>query len=212
VFVRSIGQRIYRRMLIKMGHNSHLRQEFYSNPRYWQSWVNETGFRLYKAIIQLMEKHELSCNGKHIADIGCGTGHLLLKIRETFHPTSLTGTEINESAIAIARTTVPEADIRYDNILETRIERKFDMVFCTEVLEHLLEAAKALEYLLAITNSKGTIIVTVPNGRTDTFIGHVNFFSPESWDLFVKNNCQKHVVHTGLLPNCAKLFAIIELS
>lgn len=182
----------------------------YSNPRFLKQWLNETGYPMYNAIIRLMDDHGLSCDGKHVADIGCGTGNLLLKISEKYSPASITGTEINESAIKIAEMTIANADIYNDNLLEPRIKRTFDVIFCTEVLEHLLDADKALSNLIARTNEQGFDIVTVPNGRTDTFKGHINYWSPESWDVFVKRVCKNCDIQTGFLPNSTKLFAIIK--
>jgi hypothetical protein len=38
----------------------------------------------------------------------------------------------------------------------------------------------------------------VLNGRNDTFAGHVNFWSPESWEVFLKSICDEFEVETGL--------------
>jgi hypothetical protein len=59
----------------------------------------------------------------------------------------------------------------------------FDTVFCCETLEHLLIPSKALKNLLNATNFK--CVLTVPDGRTDTYPGHINFWSEESWGSFL---------------------------
>ena len=61
-------------------------------------------------------------------------------------------------------------------------------------------------------------MITVPNGRIDTFEGHINFWSPESWNIFIRGNVSEKEfdIETGLLDistnftivkrkNCANL-------
>ena len=145
-----------------------------------------------------------------ILDVGCGTGHLLLSIRDNYSPSSLTGFDMVPPALEIARETVPNADIHYGDLLEYDGQRSFDVVFCTEVLEHIVEADQALMKLVNMTNKSGVCFVAVPNGRDDYFAGHVNFWSPESWDYFIKSNCNDCDIETGIWFNRKKNFAIIR--
>ena len=45
-------------------------------------------------------------------------------------------------------------------------------------------------------NEDGVLILSVPNGRNDNFIGHINFWSPESWGIYLKENCTKFQIKT----------------
>lgn len=84
------------------------------------------------------------------------------------------------------------------------------MLFCTEVLEHLLFPDKALKNILKMIANNGTLLVTVPNGRTDTYKGHINFWSPESWKVFIETNCEGFSYDIGLTKDSGDNYAIIQ--
>lgn len=187
-------------------------EKWYSTQKSWQDYLNKYGGNeYYSALLDLLKEKGISCDGKHVADIGCGTGHLLLNILKKYTPAAVTGTEIVQAALEIARHTVPEADIHYLDLMAPGLEKKFDILFCTEVFEHLVQPGQALRNLLYMLNKSGIAIVTVPNGRLDTFHGHINFWGPESWDIFIKDNCKECNVETGLWLRGRKNFALIKL-
>lgn len=88
----------------------------------------------------------------------------------------------------------------------------------TEVLEHLVHPEAALRKLAKVGR---TLLLTVPDGRRDTteamqfnpewgsYRGHVNFWSPESWAVWLKRELPNHVIHTGPLTT-RKMYAIVE--
>ncbi len=131
--------------------------------------------------------------GAHVADIGCGYGGLLETVREKYPTTELCGVECAASAIDDMMRRRPHikgivADIEAPtNEFTANVGEKLDVVLCTEVLEHLTGPEHALANLLSLRPSRG-IAITVPNGRIDTAAQHINFWSPESWKLFVTRN------------------------
>ena len=40
--------------------------------------------------------------------------------------------------------------------------------------------------MLKSLNTNGKLIISVPDGRIDTFSGHINFWSPESFKIFIE--------------------------
>jgi 2-polyprenyl-3-methyl-5-hydroxy-6-metoxy-1,4-benzoquinol methylase len=89
---------------------------------------------------------------------------------------------------------------------------KYDFVLCTEVLEHLLHPEIALNNIMNMLEENGKALITVPNGRTDTFGGHINFWSPESWNVFIKKNSAGFYSETGLIHNNSANYAILTKS
>jgi len=59
---------------------------------------------------------------------------------------------------------------------------------------------------------KGSLLITVPNGRLDTFDGHINFWSPESWEVFIKKNTAGNEVEIGTIQKDEAIFALIKNS
>jgi 2-polyprenyl-3-methyl-5-hydroxy-6-metoxy-1,4-benzoquinol methylase len=179
--------------------------EFYSDKETVESYL-DPGF--YERLVGLLLTHGVDFEQKRVADVGCGTGGLLKAIQTRAQPLSLTGFEYSEKALDIARSQVPGAEFCYLDIYEG-IPRRFDVIFCVEVLEHLLHPDKALRNVTGMLANSGVALVTVPNGRVDTFDGHINFWSPESWNVFVKQICEGHSVKTGLFEEGQHNYAVV---
>jgi 2-polyprenyl-3-methyl-5-hydroxy-6-metoxy-1,4-benzoquinol methylase len=179
--------------------------EFYSDKEAVQSYL-DPGF--YDRLINLLETHGVDYQQKRVADIGCGTGGLLAALKARSQTQSLTGFEYSENAIDIARSQVSDVEFCYFDIYEGA-SRQFDVIFCVEVLEHLLHPDTALRNVLNMLADSGVALLTVPNGRIDTFEGHINFWSPESWEVFLKKICEGHDVKTGLIESGENNYAVI---
>lgn len=184
-----------------MHHNSKERlNELFSDTKIVKKYLKPARFRFYNNVVDLLFENGIDANGKHIADVGCGTGHLLQLVCSKFEPLSITGFEYSESAIDVAKMVLPEAKFQYFDIYEGT-DLKFDIIFCTEVLEHLLYPDKALNNLVNLMNPSSVVVITVPNGRVDRFEGHINFWSPESWKIFINSIGEDFFVETGLTGN-----------
>lgn len=179
--------------------------EFYSDAEAVASFL-DPGF--YDRLLDLLVAHGVDYEQKRVADVGCGTGGLLKALQARDQAQSLTGFEYSEKALELARSQVAGVEFCYFDIYEGT-SRQFDVIFCIEVLEHLLHPDKALRNVTRMLANSGVALVTVPNGRTDTFEGHINFWSPESWDVFVKQICEGLTVKTGLIENDQNNYAVI---
>jgi ubiquinone/menaquinone biosynthesis C-methylase UbiE len=116
-----------------------------------------------------------------VIDVGCGTGHLLAALLKRIDPPErAVGVDNSNEAIARLREFVPTAVGVVASVYELERElepESFDLVLCTEVLEHLERPEDALMQLRRLRSPGGRIIVTVPDGTIDDFSGHVNFWS-----------------------------------
>lgn len=180
--------------------------EFYSDIEAVESFL-DPGF--YDRLIDLLATNGVNYEQKRVADIGCGTGGLLKAVKNRFQPSTLTGFEYSENALEIARSKVPGVEFCYFDIYEGAAHQ-FDVVFCIEVLEHLLHPDRALRNIVNMLADSGVALITVPNGRIDTFDGHINFWSPESWEVFVKQVCEGYCVKTGVVEDGQNNYAIIK--
>ena len=180
--------------------------EFYSDEAAVKSYLDPS---FYDRLIDLLASHGVNYDQKRVADVGCGIGGLLKTLNTRFQPQSLTGFEYSEKALAIARAEVPGVEFCYFDVYEGST-RQFDVIFCVEVIEHLLHPDKALRTVVGMLADSGVALVTVPNGRVDTFDGHINFWSPESWPVFLEKTCEGHDIKTGRMEEDQTIYAIIS--
>ena len=198
-----------RKMVITspLAHNSKdALNAFYADQETAESNL-DIGF--YERLIDFFCDRGIVYDGKQVADLGCGMGHLLKFLTDKHRPKSVNGFEYSEAALQSARSRLPSARMDYLDIYEPP-SSKYDVLFCVEVLEHLLHPQKALRNIVSMIAPSGSALLTVPNGRIDTFEGHINFWSPESWDVFVRETCEGFEVTTGLLEEDRHNFAIVK--
>lgn len=161
-------------------------------------------------IIRILEQKNIDLRNKKIADIGCGTGQLLKLIAINYNPSHCVGMDFSMSAIKIAQKIYPEAIYKQHNIYNP-IHDKFYLITCTEVLEHLLDPEIALRNLLDALEESGWLFITVPDGRKDYFEGHINFWSPESWEHFIMKNSDNCRFECGKIGR-QNLYALLQKS
>ena len=129
---------------------------------------------------------------RKILDAGCGEGHLIERLYRKNSQNTYFGIYVTEIALVKARERCPYAEFRKEDILKTRFpEGFFDLVICTEVLEHIQDYQSALQELKRILKTGGYLIITFPNELLWTMArfllrrrpvrvpDHVNSFRPK---------------------------------
>jgi 2-polyprenyl-3-methyl-5-hydroxy-6-metoxy-1,4-benzoquinol methylase len=97
-----------------------------------------------------------------ILDVGAGEGFTLEMLRENKVANKLEGIEYMDNALKLAKKLHPNILIKKGNIYELPYKaNSFDLVLCTEVLEHLENPEKGLSELLRVT--KKYLLISVPN-------------------------------------------------
>jgi SAM-dependent methyltransferase len=115
---------------------------------------------------------------REVVDVGCGSGHLLRALGDRTPDARFVGVDFSKNAIRRARGLLPEARWLVGDVYATPLgEQRFDLVLCTEVLEHLERPRDALDALARLCTRDGRVIITVPDGELDDWEGHVNFWS-----------------------------------
>jgi 2-polyprenyl-3-methyl-5-hydroxy-6-metoxy-1,4-benzoquinol methylase len=124
---------------------------------------------------------------RSVIDIGCGTGHLLgLTVdRMTVAPERVVGVDHSDAGIRRARELLPSATWIVADLYEMSLEERFELVICTEVLEHLHEPARAVDRLRGLCAPGGRVAITVPDGAQDKWEGHVNFWDESALRAFL---------------------------
>ncbi len=100
-----------------------------------------------------------------VLDVGCGNGNISRYIGSKGH--DVLGIDISEATIEKAKSLTDMPNVRFKNIAAEDLiatAEIFDLVICSEVIEHLDTPSVVVEVLRALINKKGILIVTVPNG------------------------------------------------
>ncbi len=137
-----------------------------------------------------------------VLDAGCGEGFSLNKLRENNIGKKLEGIENSKTAIAISKKINSKLNIRLGSVYSLPYEdNSFDLVICTEVLEHLDNPEKGLFQVMRV--SKKYIIFSVPNEpffmlsnllrgknlkRFGNDEGHINHWTIYSFQKLLKKN------------------------
>lgn len=138
-------------------------------------WENlEHGYAIwhfirYKRIADLVNVTD----GKYLLDVGCGIGLLDLLIANK----DIVGVDIDRKNIIEARR-IRKTTKLGPNRIHTLVadlhfppfKEKFDLVICSEVLEHLTYDKRALAALLSVINEGGLLLITLPNALRLEFL------------------------------------------
>lgn len=181
-------------------------------------YFNSARVNFYYGVLEVLEEANLLGKDARVLDVGVYFGYML-RILHKFHPQSnYFGTETHETRIAIAKELCPWATLWHSTIDELDPTQRYGVALLTEVLEHMVRPADAVNKLARIAD---VLLLTVPDGRQDTteamqfnaewgsYRGHVNFWSPESWQYWLEKELPNHFIRTGILPT-RKLYALVQ--
>ena len=113
---------------------------------------------------------------KKILDAGCGRGFYLKVLSSFSFIKEIHGVDINDNYLKIAKKININKRVKIKNASLYNLpyqDKYFDLIICSEVLEHLEDDIKAILELKRVLKPEGAIIITVP---------HKNF--PFLWDPF----------------------------
>jgi SAM-dependent methyltransferase len=157
-------------------------EQLYSSPDLLADYLQPSRLRFYDEVADVCTQFA----PRSIVDVGCGTGHLVAAILKRVGPsTEAVGIDYAGSAIDRARELFPSTDWLVGDVyaLPRDLDGRFDLVLCTEVLEHLERPVEALEALGRLRAPDGRLVLTVPDGTLDDFEGHLNFWSEAEFRL-----------------------------
>ncbi len=138
--------------------------------------------------------------GERVLDLGCGAGRFLAALREA--GAEPVGVEIAEAAIERARTNVPGADVRLlepDGTIPVA-HGEFDLVWCSEVLEHIPDVGAALFEVRRVLKPGGRLLATVPHvSRARALLRFEQEFDPlgQHVRFFTRRSLASTLVATG---------------
>lgn len=137
-----------------------------------------------------------------ILDAGCGEGFTMNKLSKNNISEKIEGIEYSRDAIMLGKKLFPNLTFKEGSVYDMPYkDNSFDLVTCTEVLEHVEDPLKALKEALRV--SKKYVLISVPNepffmlgnflrgknlSRFGNDPGHINHWTVISFVNFLKRN------------------------
>ncbi len=124
-----------------------------------------------------------------ILDAGCGTGTLMLHLQRMGY--EIDGFDIDKENVAVARKRV-NGRVEVGNVLDYTTRKKYDLIFCGEVLEHVENDLRAMKNIKKMLNNRGMFVISVPNdpnqwGTDDERGGHVRRYTVRELEKKLKS-------------------------
>ncbi len=153
-----------------------------------------------------------------VADFACGPGVVPMLAYEHSRKLGLTprigALDLNPGALELIGRIIPDVYTEQLDVLKGT-ESSFSVVFMMDVIEHLADPATAIRMALRSVAPGGLLIIAVPDGRQDTYAadpnpdfpdgriynGHINFWSPESWQNYFRYHLPDLNAEFGYVPN-----------
>lgn len=169
------------------------------------------------------EQRKLRDAGR-LLDAGCGEGHLLSEIHKIRPDLKLFGIDATDIAVESAKERNPSAKIVCDDLLNLTKNFKeifFDIIVCSEVLEHIPQYEEVIGNIERCIKAGGLIIITFPNERNLTiarfFLGrkpvkvpdHINEFDPYLMQNHIRANEVYHKNYPFNLPFSISIGAVM---
>lgn len=134
-------------------------------------------------------------------DIGCSGGFMVEAAREQGFRAA--GVEPDRMAVEFARATYPQNDY-FEGLLETADlgGRQFDVIYCSEVIEHAPDCHAFLRQVTAVMKDDGLLYLTTPDidhwRRPKNILDWDGFAPPGHCLYFNPRNLQKLLEQHGL--------------
>jgi len=102
---------------------------------------------------------------RSVLDAGCGDARLAARVASRIPDASVLGIDIDTNAISFARSytgAIPNLELRTVGIGNPSVDKLFDMVVCTDVLEHIRKDRSAVDWLAERVALRGYLVIHVP--------------------------------------------------
>jgi SAM-dependent methyltransferase len=156
----------------------------------WKRWLDMNRYGPASRHIRRLIMHLADQVGfNSIADVGCGIGSLISELRIKYPNVLLQGFDISNTAIEIATEREQHAGFLFLDIEKEPSLLAYDLVICSEVLEHIYEDKMAVKHLCAMCRK--SLIITVPGGRMrphESRLGHYRNYSVEHLTGYITAN------------------------
>lgn len=103
--------------------------------------------------------------GNSILDVGAGSGMITRRIKETRPNIHISACDFSKPALDWLRKKIPLNEVFFCDLVKgiPKDDKSYDIIVCSEVIEHMEEPEKAIAELVRVARKK--VIITVPYGE-----------------------------------------------
>lgn len=169
---------------------------------YNQAWQNWNEFvRYYPASIHrrrfIANEIKKIKNWSSLADFGCGNAILIYSLYYKYRAAGkyFFGLDVSSEQIEKNKEMLPDIDFEELDFTERPAKQKFDVITCSEVIEHIPNYEVAIKNIVDSLNPGGTVIITVPKDEifyTEQTFGHLRHFLRQD----IREAFEKHGIIT----------------
>ena len=124
-----------------------------------------------------------------VLDVGCGVGDLLVALSGEQPSLAIAGVDFSSRAVQGAAERLPKGEFLQHHLKDPLPypDGGFDLVMCTDTLEHLEDPAAVITEMIRVTSPGGATVIVVPDGTLDSFLGHRWFWTLETLGQLVSS-------------------------
>ena len=130
----------------------------YNDYKPTEGYISKPDKKLRRAR-QRLARLKKQFGGKSFLDVGCNVGFAVAAAREQGYEAH--GHDLDPVAIEQARKLFPDCTFHTGDL--AAIARKFDLIYCAEVIEHVPDPHSFAAQLAALLNPGGALFMTTPD-------------------------------------------------
>jgi 2-polyprenyl-3-methyl-5-hydroxy-6-metoxy-1,4-benzoquinol methylase len=112
---------------------------------------------IYEPVYQFLKKQKKSLD---VLEVGCGYGYTAFGVKQMGH--NVDAIDISKNSIDIATTFFGDF-FKTSTIEDFKSRNKYDLIYSTEVIEHITDLDSYISSIINLLKSDGSIIFTTPN-------------------------------------------------
>jgi len=180
-----------------------------SEEKYWTEERIKLSHYFQYSVYDLARRKIKELKLKSVLDVGCGCGTKLYKL---IYPltTDITGID-QKHAIDICKRIFENKGVFLKANLEKtdlQLKRKYDLIICSDVIEHLIEPNNILEFIRTHSHEKTIILLSTP--ERDNLRGkdclrsnkpeHVREWNKSEFAQYIESRGFKIILHKLIAP------------
>lgn len=135
-------------------------------PDYYEKGIAKNFFqKLWHTRKWMIIKKMIDFNPQNVLDVGCASGWLAARIAKILPQASVTGVDVSPKMIDYAKVVHPDINFVQADAQKLPFPKEsFDLIVCTETLEHVVDPSKVLNEIKRCLADDGIVVISMDSG------------------------------------------------